>query len=265
MIPARRTLLLAGLALLAVLAVRPPHAPPLYDGIGFPDEPYRWIVPPAGAEPTAAATRASVAVPVAKDGTSAAARAFSAEQGPQVAFALAAGSLQVPAGSAGPTLTAAPVATPPAPAGVTAASNLYELTATLPGGGPVRLRTGHQVVVNLRADRATSQQVVIETWDGTGWSQVSTAQVGTDIYAARLDRLPVAFAVVKLGPGVEVTVTAPPPSAVAGTTPTLATPAQGPSAGLWIGLGAALLLVVGGLVAIRVRRSAAAPAHPDGG
>ena len=27
---------------------RPPHAPPLYDGLGFPDEPYRWVLPPQG-------------------------------------------------------------------------------------------------------------------------------------------------------------------------------------------------------------------------
>jgi hypothetical protein len=270
--PGRVTLLAAVAALALVVLVRPPNAPPLYDGLGFPDEPYRWVTPPAGAAATAPATSATATLDLAGAGGSPAARAFSAEQGPQVAFALAAGALTVALATSQLTLTVTPAAPPAAPAGGSLASNLYRFQAAPLPLSAVRVAAGRQVVVNLRADQATSRTVVLETWDGRGWSQVATQQVGADIYAAQLSGL-VPFALVRLDPGVPVTAApaAPGPSGPAATgpsgpaaaaggagvaavaAPTLATRDGGPSTGLWVGLAVLLALIAGGLALLRVR------------
>ena len=268
--PAVLVLLLAVLALAAVVAARPPHAPPLYDGLGFPDEPYRWVAPPPGAERTPLATGAVVPVHV-RGGTSDVAQALSAEQGPQVAIAVATGAFAVPAGVTSVTLRAVPRAVPgTAPVGGEVVSNLYDITATA-GSAPVALAHGQTLLVNLRAEAATTRDVVICRWTGRRWEEIPTQQVGTEIYAARLPALgPVA--VVRLDPGVRPTVAAlgdapraagaaapPGPSAVA-VAPGAATASGGPGASLLlIVLGGVVIALVAGLLVVRRRTTAGAP------
>jgi hypothetical protein len=271
--PGRRTLVLAVLALAAVVAVRPPAAPPLYDGLGFPDEPYRWVSAPAGSGTTPAATSLDVTVDLA---AASGAIGKTAEQGPQLAISIAAGSLAVPAGAKTVSVRATPQAGPPPPQSGTLVSNLYGWTATADVTGEVGFAAGKTAVVNLRADVATTQAVVLESWDGTTWRQLPTRQVGVDIYAARIrDLLPIAL--VKLDVGVQPTVSAESDAGGAGgsVAPTAApgsagavggsgaTPQQvasgGPGFGLWIGLGVVLLMLAFGLVLAR-RRATAPPA-----
>ncbi|MFN0284181.1 MAG: hypothetical protein ACKVZ6_19705, partial [Kineosporiaceae bacterium] len=243
--------LLALLALGATVTVRPPDAPPLYDGLGFPDEPYRWVSPPAGQTRTPQPPTPASATIEVSGGESGPARAFSGEQGPQVAFAVADGAFTAPSGATAIEMTAVPEAVPAAePAGGVVVSNLYRLSATS-GGTPVPLAASATVVVNLRADRATTQSVVVSAWDGTSWTQIPTRQVGTEIYAAQVPTLdPVA--VVRLDQGVRATVEAPLPSAGA-------TAGAGPDGGTGTGTsvgddggigGRTLLLTVGGIVAL---------------
>ncbi len=248
-------LLVAVLALGASVAVRPPHAPPLYDGIGFPDEPYRWVQPPPGQPRTAAAptpARATVSVTAGADGpVSAASRGFSSEQGPQVALAVNPGAFALPAGVRAVELTATPEAVPDVePADGTVVSNLYRLTASADGtaGADVPLAPDGVVVVNLRAYAATRQAVVLCTWDGSAWHQVPTKQVGTEIYAAELTRIG-PFALVRLDVGVAPTVAAPTPSASAGGSGDVASGSGGAS-GSSGASGGTLLLVVGGVVVL---------------
>ena len=268
----RGTLLLAVLALAVVVLARPPHAPPLYDGLGFPDEPYRWVSAPAGSGHTAAATSASASLSIAVDGVSPSARGLSAEQGPQVAFALAAGALQLPSGGRTLAVTASPAAAPAPPPGGQVVSNLYRFASSPTPIGAVRLTAGAGVVVNLRADQATGRTVVVCAWDGRTWSQLATTQVGTDIYAARLSAF-ADIALVRLDPGVPVTATAASaagngssvgsgPTAgagqVAGAGPVAATqgaadPGAGPSGWLWIGLALLLGLIAAALITLRLR------------
>ncbi|MGZ4611579.1 MAG: hypothetical protein ACXV1K_00115 [Kineosporiaceae bacterium] len=274
--PTLLVLLLAVLALAVTVAARPPHAPPLYDGLGFPDEPYRWIVPPAGAGRTPlAATEAVVRIPVS-GGANVPGQALSGEQGPQVAVAVGAAAFAVPVGVGSVTLRAVPRAAPAVPPDRgQVVSNLYDVTAT-GGGKPVALARGHTLLVNMRADKATEQAVVICRWTGRHWEQVSTARVGVDIYAALLDNL-APIAVVKLDRGVRPTSPAltsgstgsnPGVPVQAGRTTSAATSGAGPgSAILWAVLGGLVVVLAIGLLLLRRRAGGpdADDASPDAG
>lgn len=266
-------LVLAVAALAGVVAVRPPHAPPLYDGLGFPDEPYRWVSPPAGAEKTPQPpTPASASIAV-DSGSTVAVQGFSEEQGPQIAFAVGPGALAAPAGATAVRLTAAPGTAPPPPAQGEVVSNLYTIEARA-GGARVALTEGAQLVVNMRADAATKQAVVVCLREGDRWVQLPTRQVGTEIYAARLDRLgPVAL--VRLAPGVQPSAepsqapSAVPgalPQATSGARPVTDTAASGPGAGtLWLALGGVLVALAAGLLLLRRRAGRSPGAFPEAG
>lgn len=246
-------------AVALVMAVRVPHSPPLYDGVGFPDEPYRWVEPPVGAPKTPAVTPATTHAAIT-GGASAAVRAFSAEQGPQIAFAIPEGGLKPPAGAHTVTLDAVAVAPPPIkPSDGTLVSNVYSLTAKADSAGTVGLSTGTTVVVNLRADKSTQQGVVLETFTGNSWSQVATGQVGTDIYAAELGGFG-RFALVRLPAGAKPTVTPTGVQPTQGggfntTTQPLNQGAAVSNGVLYISAGVMVLLLLGGLYLARRRMS----------
>jgi hypothetical protein len=261
-------LLLALLALAGVAVARPPHAPPLYDGLGFPDEPYRWVVPPPGAVRTQLLpTDAEVNVPV-RSGASGAAQALSGEQGPQVAVAVRDGALTVPDGATAVSLHAIPRAVPTtAPVRGEVVSNLYDISATV-GDKAIPLAPGKTVLINLRAESPTTRAVVICRWTGSRWDEVSTQQVGRDIFAAQLQALgPVA--VVRLDAGVRPTVPAlGAPSGAAADTPAAAgatAPANGPGASLLLlVLGVAVVALAAALLVLRRRTGQQlSGAHPE--
>ena len=188
-----------------------------------------------------------------------------------MAFAVGPGAFAAPAGAAAVSLTATPGAAPPPPAQGDVVSNLYTIQARA-GTAPVALTKGAQLVVNLRADAATKQAVVVCLREGGRWVQLPTRQVGTEIYAARLDRLG-AIALVRLAPGVQPSAapsdapTAAPgalPQATSGARPVTDTPraATVPGAAtLWLALGGLLLVLAGGLLLLR-RRAAGPPSPP---
>jgi hypothetical protein len=261
--PAVLVLVLAVLALAATVAARPPHAPPLYDGIGFPDEPYRWVVPPPGEYRTQLAATAAIARIPVSDGTNMAGQALSSEQGPQVGVSVERGALAVPPGVSTIMLRAEPQAPPGIqPDHGQVVSNLYTLTADA-GGQAVSLAPGHTLLVNMRAVRPTSQAVVICRWTGQQWEQLPTTRVGADIYAAKLDTLG-PLAAVRLDPG------APPsgPALSRGTgagmtaSPDSATASGGPGANaLWLSLGLITVVLAAALLLVRRRAGASAGAN----
>ena len=271
-------------ALVAVVAIRPPHAPPLYDGLSFPDEPYRWVAPPPGSTHTAAATGLRVQLPLTTGAEVKSTVGLTAEQGPQLAIQLLPNDVVSPSGSSTVSIEAMPRPAPPPPPHGVAVSNLYAWTVTADRPGPVTLAPSSKVVVNLRADVATSQAVVLEAWDGTAWHQLGTNQAGIDIYAAFLTSWqPVAL--IKLDPGVAPTVhisTAPSGSATLGTatagagtgissagTVGGAGPQQGAGAGpgtaLWLGAAGVLALITAGLLLARRSRTRLPGGVPPGG
>jgi len=222
---------------------RPPHAPPLYDGVGFPDEPYRWVVPPQGEQRTRlAATQAFMRLPVS-GGATVEGRAQSSEQGPQITLRAFAGAFAVPAGASSITVRAVPRTVPDVhPDHGHLVSNLYVITAEA-GGTAVGVAREYAFLLNMRAVRATPQAVVVCRWTGSVWQQVPTDRIGVDIYAAWLDTIgPVAL--VQLDPGVTPQPLPPSASSSAG--------GSGPGANaLWLMLGIIVLVIAGSLLVLR--------------
>ena len=181
-------ILLIALALLGIgWAVAPRSAPPLYDGVGFPDEPYRFVVAPNGAPATKAPTVATGSTAVA-NGTSGALRAASAEQAPQISLLIPVARLQAPAGTTRILLHATPVQPVSPPAGAYLWSNVYDLTAT--GGSSTTLRDASPpATITLRAATAQRPYATIERYSAQGWTKLKTVAVGNDIYQATLPAL----------------------------------------------------------------------------
>lgn len=248
-----RTVLLAAVAVGLVMAVRPPHAPPLYDGVGFPDEPYRWVTPPAGVtNPSTPVTSAQTQIGVGADGTVPAARAFSAEQGPQIAFAVPDGALTVPKGAKTVTLKATAVSNPIPPSVGTWTSNAYQVEAVTDAKGDVSIAAGTEVVMNLRSDRASKDPVVLKVFKDDAWTSVPTIQVGNDIYAARVKELGT-YALFRLPTGtVDANAAKSNPTAFSETPVDVSRPDVS-NTGLWIAIAVVVVLLGGGLVIARRR------------
>src|SRR3954451_17434124 len=121
--------------MVAVLAawMLAPASVPVFDGIGQPDEPYRYVDPPATAKTTKQPTTATVSVPV-RNGRSVAEFANSAESGPQISVYIPPGALEVPAGATSITITATPLAPKaPLPTDGDIVTNVYQVTARADG------------------------------------------------------------------------------------------------------------------------------------
>jgi hypothetical protein len=179
-------IVLVALALLGLgWWVAPRSAPPLYDGVGFPDQPYRFVVAPSGAKTGKAPTTATRTVPVIK-GVAGPASAASAEQAPQVSVLIPTGRLIAPAGAKQIVLHAAPVRPIAAPQGKYLWSNVYDVAATT----SVSLHDGSPpATITLRAATAQRPYPTIERFAGGTWTTLTTAPIGNDIYQATLPSL----------------------------------------------------------------------------
>lgn len=185
---------------LAWLVGPTPAGPPLYDGLGFPDEPYRYIDPPPDAQPTPPATAAKDQKPVI-NGTQKLLYATSAEEGPQVELQIATGALKVPATATTVSVRARPVAPKTPPPKGTIWGNVYRLTATS-NTGPVQMSDSPSATttIKLRAPYGPEPVPVIHINDGSGWRALPTSRAGNDIYAAPITKL-ADYAVVKMPAG----------------------------------------------------------------
>jgi hypothetical protein len=167
-----------------------PAAVPIYDGIGNPDEPYRYVSPPADAKTSKTPTVARATVSV-RNGQSGAQFANSGETAPQISVYLPAGALRVPAGATSITVTATPKAPgPPAPAGGAVIGNVYALQITA-GSAPVTIvGTGNQEpTVQMRSPGAPAggqPNPVFEQRTGAGWKRLKTTRVGNDVYQTQV-------------------------------------------------------------------------------
>ena len=157
-----------------------PHPVPLYDGIGFPDQPYRYV-PSRGGTP--AATSAVLTLKVAGGVNSGGLIANSAEVGPQVSFYAPPKAFAV-TGSAPIAVAVKPVPlTPPLPPGQVD-SNDYALSLTSPDG-PVNVRPNAQPPgLTMRSGSAATTGLVIEyrAAGATTWRELKTRQIGRDIF-----------------------------------------------------------------------------------
>jgi hypothetical protein len=180
--PAVRWLAIALLALLGAWLLAP-AAVPIYNGIGNPDEPYRWVKSPTGTPSKKAPTTATVQLPVAH-GVSGAGYANTKETGPQISVYFPAGALHPAAGATSVTITAQPVApSGPAPNGGSFVSNVYRVTASAGGVGVPIVGNGNQApTLQMRAASVTQPGPVFERLANGTWTPTKTLRVGNDIF-----------------------------------------------------------------------------------
>jgi hypothetical protein len=231
--------LLASLAALLTAWVLAPAAVPVYDGLANPDEPYRYVDPPADAKTTKQPTVARQAVGV-RDGTNVTQFANSAETGPQVSVYVPAGSLEVPSGVTSIELTATPKApSAPLPTDGTIVGNVYDIAATAGGQTLEVVGTGKEApTLQFRAPTAKQPGPVFEHRTPAGWVQSRTIRVGNDFYQTSAEGLG-EWALVELSDTGE---------------------RSGGGGGVNVGLlvaGIAVLVAAGGVLAIRLRRTSA--------
>lgn len=178
---ASRWLVLVGLVAVAWLVT--PQPVPLYDGIGFPDEPYRFV-PPRGAS-TPAATVAEVRLPVAGGSNTGGLIVNSKEIGPQVSVYAPPHAFAAP-GTAPIVLAVRPVPpTAPLPTG-SLDSNVYALSLTSTAGPVTIVAAAQPPAITMRAVTITPTQPVFVYRAGPAqkWRELKTRRVGQDIFNA---------------------------------------------------------------------------------
>ena len=182
------------IAALAAAWVAAPATVPLYDGPGFPDEPYRYVSPPAGYRSTPAPTDAKQTLQV-RGGLSTAAFVNSGERGPQISVYVPPTGLKPPAGASTITVTATPLApSSPLPSDGHIVSNVYKFSADAAGGAVtiVGSTDTSTPVIQMRSPSTQPPYPVFEYLAPNGWRQVNslkvsgkpvkTLRVGQDIF-----------------------------------------------------------------------------------
>jgi hypothetical protein len=171
------------MALLGVLGLAwltTPHPVPLYDGIGFPDQPYRFMPAKPGAMP---ATSAATQLKVAGGSNLGGLIINSTEVGPQI-------SLYAPphafaaAGTAPIDIAARPVPpSAPLPPG-RLDSNVYALSLTSAAGPVTIVPEAQPPAITMRSVTIVPSLPVFQyrANPGAAWRELKTRQVGRDIF-----------------------------------------------------------------------------------
>ena len=179
--------LAAGAALLTAWLATP-HAVPLYDGIGVPDEPYRYVSPPAGYQKTPAPSSFSLSVPATGgtnggDGFYAQTKEIAAQYG----LFVSPHSITGPGGTTTLKVTITPQAPDgPAPQGAIN-GNVYrvQLWADATPTATVAPAAKDMLVYVMRATSARVAAVtMIYRPSGGSWTVVPNTRAGTDSFQA---------------------------------------------------------------------------------
>lgn len=162
---------LAGALLVTVGWLASPSAVPVYDGVGAPDQPYRYV----GRSPAPVVATLTAAT---SSGSSASVHLASKEVGPQVLVDLAAGAFTAPGSTM--TLTATPLAPDGRPPRGSIDGNVYRITAS---SGAVLHADLAQGFLFLRAAVMTTPDPVVvhRATPSDPWTQVRTARAGRDV------------------------------------------------------------------------------------
>jgi hypothetical protein len=144
----------AGLAALILLSVAwlitPRRAPPLFDGLGLGNEPYRYVIRPPGHRATPPPTRVSKPVAIV-DGQSAPFDVSTSEMYPQASITASGGALDVPRSVSSVVVTVHAIRpSRPPPRGWVYDGNLYRFTARTTAGQSVRLARDAVVRIAFR-------------------------------------------------------------------------------------------------------------------
>lgn len=158
----------------------------MYDGVSQPDEPYRYVSPPAGAKAVAPPTTALARTPVTAGESTAGLTLSTAETGPQFAAYLPRFGLK--ASGASVEVRASPKAPTDQPAGARIDGNVYQVAFVDPAG-PVTL-TSKAALATLYLRATTSRQPgpLMEHREAAGkpWVALDTSRGGLDVYVSAL-------------------------------------------------------------------------------
>ncbi len=161
-----------------------PHAVALYDGLNFPDQPYRFLTPAAGqggrTAPTGAAGSSSMTFGV----NAADIHLASSESGPQVVVDFPAGSLlDKVAASVRASVTPVPADVGPPEGRLD--GNVYRLALTADAGA-LRLSPDGSAYLYLRAAALTSPLPHVDFRPAAGgpWQKLVTDRIGNDVFSA---------------------------------------------------------------------------------
>jgi hypothetical protein len=182
MTPRRAGVMALALGLLAAALLHGRMAaPPVYDGIVVPPEPYRWQSPPpnlaSGNKPPLSG---EATLPV-QNGQVAGGGVQTGDN--QVAMYFGPGAFKAPAGAVSVKCTIAPDPSPPAPpAGAEIRGNVYRVGCVAePGGGPVTVVCSYHL--GMRFPPGAFKEVQYN--DGAGWRALPTLLApGGDPYAS---------------------------------------------------------------------------------
>jgi hypothetical protein len=187
---ARAGLAALAIALLALVwLVAAPSRIPLYDGIGLPQEPYRYLQPPKG-QPSGLPPSSIHRPLVISNGISPVYKVGTSESPPQTYYFMQYGALRIPPGVHTIVLDVKAVPPPgPAPSANLIDGNVYRYAVTTPSGAPVPLRGGPKVSVELRGTGASGSPTVAQ-FVGGSWKKLPTlVLLGENYYLANVHSL----------------------------------------------------------------------------
>lgn len=163
-----------------------PNPVALYDGVGLPDEPYRYVNPPIGARSTPAPTGGSLSSEVLDGSNRDFLSVTTGEFGPQAAVSLPSGAVAVP--SPGPVVVrVTPVAPSEQPAGTNVDGNVYQVDVMSPAGPARFTLLAAQAAIYLRAPTQRGGEVMqYRPGPGQAWRPLPTSQAGLDVWGAAL-------------------------------------------------------------------------------
>jgi hypothetical protein len=176
-------------AIAAVLLSALTHAgTPLYDGVGFPDQPYRYVTPPAHAQDRRPPTsEIAVSSPVTASLNSQDLSVQSDEQGPQIMLDLPTGAVHAAPGAHTVTVTVAPKAPNSPPTHARIDGNVYRISVASDVGDATFVAAGDLMsLIYLRAATLTpAAPVMAYRPSPTGrWSVMKTSRNGNDVFGA---------------------------------------------------------------------------------
>jgi hypothetical protein len=177
----------AGALALMLAWIGTPAAVPLYDGVGFPDEPYRYVHPPPGYRHTAPPTSAIGRVPASRRASGATLDIFSNEVGPQVEVYIAETTLTGRRPARWFDVRADPLAPGYSPPATPINGNLYRVQAGSEPPGPITINTTNRdrwIALRATANRDFPPTMLYRPTPSAPWRALPTERSGTDIYNA---------------------------------------------------------------------------------
>jgi hypothetical protein len=183
---------LAAVAALGIAWVVAPGAVPLYDGLSFPDEPYRYVVPPAGYQHTPKALSAKGSSAVDAKTNAGTVYVNTDEQAPQINVVIPPRLLAVSADARTVTVSAVPLAPDRQPVKGTIDGNVYRVTAAADPAATVSFApppgdavTASDVTMRATTGRKPAPSFLYRPGPTRPWRTLTVYTAGNDIYSTQ--------------------------------------------------------------------------------